>query len=193
MRVFIGRGLAALAALGALGVGTPRPVTAQNAVPSFIEQGKTYVMAIAGSEEEVTVVDISTGGWIKVSVKGTILDEELWINLNHVPIIIEVPPGTTAPTRANAYVAAMKSDLRNLVVSQEMYFADNTTYAQTVSELRDFYTSAGVTITINAASGIGWNGTARHERSRRVCTISLGGGPAAVEGVPSGVPICSER
>ena len=47
-----------------------------------------------------------------------------------------------------AYVAAMKSDLRNLASAEEAYYADHETYVASESDL-DYTASLGVSIHIN--------------------------------------------
>lgn len=74
-------------------------------------------------------------------------------------------PGPFATTRMRAYRAVMSSDLRNLVTTQEAYFADNITYAVSLDALGDYFaTSGGVTVRILAASATGWAGVAEHEQ-----------------------------
>ncbi len=73
-------------------------------------------------------------------------------------------------TNENEYVAAMKSDLLNLMAAEEAHFADMTTYsthkaAVGVSE------SAGVTITIDNAGGKGFSASAAHTVTAKTCTI----------------------
>jgi hypothetical protein len=81
-----------------------------------------------------------------------------------------------------AYEAAMRSDLRNLVNSQEMYLAGHATYSRSLEAL-PFSPSSGVRLEIIAASGTGWRAVARHETGTAECRIGVGTGvlPGDVE------------
>lgn len=59
--------------------------------------------------------------------------------------------------------ASMKSDLRNLATTQEVYFAQHQEYASSLSRLDDFYPSSGVEITIRSGTEDGWSATADHQ------------------------------
>jgi prepilin-type N-terminal cleavage/methylation domain-containing protein len=103
------------------------------------------------------------------------------IELLIVVVIIGILASIAIPkfgaTRSKAYVAAMKSDLRNLVLAEETYFADNVVYTTSLASTV-FTPSAGVTVTIGAASVGGWNATARHQALQgTVCAIFGGSGP----------------
>jgi len=99
----------------------------------------------------------------------------------------------------------MASDLRNLVVAQENYFADNNRYGQTVSttDRRQVYIvpSPGVTLTLTYVTINTWAGRANHEWLRWSCVIAVGQvAPSrvprtAVQGLSpkeEGSPICDE-
>jgi type IV pilus assembly protein PilA len=91
-----------------------------------------------------------------------------------------------ANTKEKAYVAAMKSDLRNLVTAEEAYFTENRSYAQSVAFMGTGYrVNSGVTVQIGGVSATGWRATASHSATAKTCTISLGGGSTS-----EGVPIC---
>jgi DUF2939 family protein len=81
-----------------------------------------------------------------------------------------------------AYEAAMRSDLRNLLNSQEMYLAGHATYSRSLEALT-FSPSSGVRLEIIAASGTGWRAIARHETGTAECRIGVGTGvlPGDVE------------
>jgi hypothetical protein len=88
------------------------------------------------------------------------------------------PPDSAA---AHPYVAAMRSDLRNLVVAQEAYFADNIAYAPSVPAMGGPYVpSQGVTVVILTLSRTGWNGVVIHESAPGyVCGVFIGVDDAA--------------
>jgi hypothetical protein len=87
-------------------------------------------------------------------------------------------------------LAVMKSDLRNLVTSQESYFAGHRAYASKVGDL-DFEVSRGVTITLVAASSTGWSATASHIATRKTCGIFVGDATPPQAGLQEGQPRCN--
>ncbi|MFI5233473.1 MAG: type IV pilin protein, partial [Gemmatimonadales bacterium] len=93
-----------------------------------------------------------------------------------------------ANTKEKAYVASMKSDLRNLVTAQEAYFSDNNSmYAASTTNLGTNYRpSTGITVTISGASGTGWSATATSVSTAKTCNITLGSGST-----DEGDPLCN--
>lgn len=87
-----------------------------------------------------------------------------------------------------AYEAAMRSDLRNLVTAQAVYFADHGTYARALGALTSFTTNGG-SVEIVAASSDGWRAVARHPRAGSECRIAIG--TAVPPGGVAGQPQCS--
>lgn len=63
--------------------------------------------------------------------------------------------------RDKAFVSSMKSDLKNLVTQQEVYYNAHFTFSTSFTDL-EVVTSKGVTVTINAATSGGWAATAVH-------------------------------
>jgi hypothetical protein len=105
-------------------------------------------------------------------------------------------PGCGCTTKDKAYVAAMKSDLRNVVTAQEMYFADSARYTDDLSVLR-FTPSTGVTVRIFAASDSSWFAQSGHRNLHGTCAIYVGAvvpRPLAEVRSPGaeGEPYCSE-
>ena len=81
-----------------------------------------------------------------------------------------------------AHEAEMRSDLRNLVTAQEIYFSGHATYSASLQDLT-YSPSPGVRLEIIAASGTGWRAVARHEAGTVECRIGVGTGvpPGDVE------------
>src|ERR1043166_6403069 len=62
-------------------------------------------------------------------------------------------------TKEKAYVAAMKSDLRNLATAEEAFFYDSAKYTSSFALMGNFLASAGVVLVINEATPAGWSAT----------------------------------
>jgi type IV pilus assembly protein PilA len=112
------------------------------------------------------------------------------IELLIVIVIIGILAAIAIPKFGNvkgrAYVASLKSDLRNLVTAEEAYFAEHVTYTTSLPTTM-FSPTMGVTVTIGAASGAGWNATASHRAlpAGEFCAVFNGTGPAVA---PSTMP-----
>lgn len=114
---------------------------------------------------------------------------ELLIVVVIIGILASIAIPKFANTKEKAYVASMKSDLRNLVSAQESYLADNQTYASALGVL-DFTQSTAVTVTIGTGAASGWGATASHSSTSVTCAIFYGSGatpvaPATKEGEPA--------
>jgi prepilin-type N-terminal cleavage/methylation domain-containing protein len=110
---------------------------------------------------------------------------ELLIVVVIIGILAAIAIPKFANTKEKAYIASMKSDLRNLITAQEAYFSDNSsTYASTTTALGTTYkSSSGVTVTMGTVSNTGWSATAGHTSTTKTCKISVGG-TATNEGEP---------
>ena len=86
---------------------------------------------------------------------------ELLIVVVIIGILAAIAIPKFANTKQQAYLATLKSDLRNLVTAEEAYFADFTTYTTSLATTQ-FDASQGVTYNVSNASGTGWEATATH-------------------------------
>ena len=120
---------------------------------------------------------------------------ELLIVVVIIGILAAIAIPKFANTKEKAYLASMKSDLRNMATVQESYFADFQTYTNgtatnsggTTASLAGFVPSAGVTVVAVNTGGTGWSATTAHSATTRTCAIFLGVaavGPATVEAEP---------
>src|SRR5690348_17832154 len=95
---------------------------------------------------------------------------ELLIVVVIIGILAAIAIPKFANTKAKAYVASMKSDLRNVVTAQEGFFADSVRYADGVNVTNNgtcaanklnFCPTIGNTVVVAApAPGGAWNATA---------------------------------
>ena len=72
---------------------------------------------------------------------------ELLIVVVIIGILAAIAIPKFANTKEKAYIASMKSDLRNLITAQEAYFADQVTYASTTTNLNYSVSAARATKT----------------------------------------------
>ena len=86
---------------------------------------------------------------------------ELLIVVVIIGILAAIAIPKFANTKQKAYVATLKTDLRNLVTAEEAYFSDHTTYTTALATTQ-FDPSQGVTYSVTAATGTGWAATATH-------------------------------
>ena len=113
---------------------------------------------------------------------------ELLIVVVIIGILAAIAIPKFANTKEKAYIAAMKSDLRNLVTAEESYFSDYVTYSTSLGT--NYSTSAGVTVVITSAAGTGWAATASHNATTKTCGIYVGSAAAPVAGANEGEPKC---
>ena len=114
---------------------------------------------------------------------------ELLIVVVIIGILAAIAIPKFANTKEKAYVAAMKSDLRNLVTAEESYFSDYVTYSTALGTA--YSSSAGVTVVIGAATGTGWSASASHNATTKTCGIFVGSATAPVAGANEGEPKCT--
>ena len=112
------------------------------------------------------------------------------IELLIVVVIIGILAAIAIPkfsnTKEKAYIAAMKSDLRNLVTAEESYFADTNVYGQITDLNPQYYnSSAGVTVAATAqTSPASFSATATHSGTAVSCSIAMNEGPVTLQGAP---------
>ena len=111
---------------------------------------------------------------------------ELLLVIVIIGILMAVLIPRWAGSREKAFMASMKSDLRNLATAEEAYFYDNSSYATVMSALVAYNPSTGNTVTINQATAGGWSATASRPGLGRQCFLYVGNvspvGAATVEG-----------
>lgn len=89
--------------------------------------------------------------------------------------------------RKRSSLSSMQSDLRNLVVKQEIYYNDNYSYSLDESTI-GHTSSPGVNLSINSATNTGWGATATHQGYADLeCGVYIGTAPPA-DGAPATMP-----
>jgi prepilin-type N-terminal cleavage/methylation domain-containing protein len=116
---------------------------------------------------------MSPGGCEVKSSRGFTLIE-LLIVVVIVGILASIAIPKFANTKEKAYIASMKSDLRNLATAEEAFLFDSLYYTNNLVALNNFRASSGVTLTINEATGGGWSATSTHNVSTKRCYLYYG-------------------
>ena len=109
---------------------------------------------------------------------------ELLIVIVIIGILAAIAIPKFATTKEKAYLAAMKSDVRNLATAQEAYFSDWIAYTTSVP---NYNTTTGVTGPTIALTTDGWTATVAHNLTAKTCAIFIGStsvSPATKEGEP---------
>ena len=128
---------------------------------------------------------------------------ELLIVVVIIGILAAIAIPKFANTKEKAYIASMKSDLRNLVTAEEAYFADSIKYSTVVSCANPptagtvaYCTSTGNTLgtpTVGTGTQAGWTASITNINTTKSCAIYVGGvTPAAPAQTtdPEGAPVC---
>jgi prepilin-type N-terminal cleavage/methylation domain-containing protein len=100
------------------------------------------------------------------------------IELLIVVVIIGILAAIAIPkfqsTKGKAYLASMKSDLRNVSIAEEGYFYDHRSYTTILDSLA-FAPSPGVTLTLVQGDTTGWSATTANPNAYpHVCAVFYG-------------------
>jgi type IV pilus assembly protein PilA len=103
---------------------------------------------------------------------------ELLIVVVIIGILAAIAIPKFASTKEKAYIAAMKSDLKNFVTAEEAYFADNNTYGTyaNVNGANLFTATTSVTVATGVNNATGFNATATHTGTTKTCGVFVGAG-----------------
>jgi type IV pilus assembly protein PilA len=110
---------------------------------------------------------------------------ELLIVVVIIGILAAIAIPKFANTKEKAYIASMKSDLRNLVTAEEAYFADSVKYTSNLGTL--FTTTSGVSTPTITVTADGFTANVTHTTTTKTCSIYVGStsiNPANKEGEP---------
>jgi type IV pilus assembly protein PilA len=139
---------------------------------------------------------------IRMNRKGFTLIE-LLIVVVIIGILAAIAIPKFANTKEKAYIASMKSDLRNLVTAEEAYFADSIKY-QTATSCTNpapagnvsFCPTQGNTlgaITTGTGTQAGWTGSITNLNTSKSCAIYVGAvtpTAPATSANSEGAPVC---
>jgi len=128
---------------------------------------------------------------------------ELLIVVVIIGILAAIAIPKFANTKEKAYIASMKSDLRNLVTAEEAYFADSIKYTTSISCTNpapagavSYCTTTGNTlgaVTTGTGTQAGWTTNVTNLNTSKSCGIYIGAvtptAPAAAAS-PEGAPVC---
>ena len=89
---------------------------------------------------------------------------ELLIVVVIIGILAAIAIPRFASTKEKAFDAAAKSDLRNAMTAQEVYFAENQTYTAQKADL-SLTESQGVTVDVDSGDATGYTMSAKHASS----------------------------
>jgi type IV pilus assembly protein PilA len=102
---------------------------------------------------------------------------ELLIVVVIIGILAAIAIPKFASTKQKAYMAAMKSDLKNFVTAEESYFADYNTYSTygNVNAAGLFTATTDVTLSSTDGTATGWSATATHAAAAgKTCGVYVG-------------------
>jgi hypothetical protein len=113
-----------------------------------------------------------------------------------VVVFVSVPSACTCGVSGEQ--AILKSDLRNMMTAQELYFADSLRYADRAALLQ-FRATEGVEVMIDTATALGFRAHARFRAPRPggppldsigACTLWVGDSTVAPRAGTEGEPHC---
>ena len=115
---------------------------------------------------------------------------ELLIVVVIVGILASIAIPKFANTKDKAYIASMKSDLRNLATAEEAFFYDSAKYTTNLALLNNFQFTSGVVPTLNAVAG-GWSARVTSPLvPGHACALFSGAAPAVAPATVEGRITC---
>lgn len=117
------------------------------------------------------------------------------VELLIVVVIIGILAAMAIPrfqsTKGKAYLASVKSDLKNLSTAEESFFYEHRTYSTNIDSL-NAVSSHGVILTIVTATANGWAATAYHPMSwPHTCALFYGSVAAVAPATQEGEIACN--
>ncbi|HSC32944.1 MAG TPA: prepilin-type N-terminal cleavage/methylation domain-containing protein [Gemmatimonadaceae bacterium] len=115
---------------------------------------------------------------------------ELLIVVVIIGILAAIAIPKFASTKEKAYIASMKSDLKNLATSEEAYYSDKNTYS-TDTTLLNFNTSTGNVLNILTGTNTGWSASITNARVSSITGCKIGSGTDTTGIGVDGVVVCN--
>ncbi len=117
---------------------------------------------------------------------------ELLIVVVIIGILAAIAIPKFANTKEKAYIASMKSDLRNLITAEEAYFADSIKYSATTNCVPTagsviYCPTTGNSLASLALTTDGWTANMANVNTTKTCSVYIGStalAPANKEGEP---------
>lgn len=107
-----------------------------------------------------------------------------------IGILVAVAIPKFSETRGRAYASSLKSDLKNLVTQQELYFYTSRIYSGSLVTV-GMAASPGVVIVITEATANGWSATTTHPSADPlVCAVYYGNAAPVAPAANSGAIEC---
>ena len=118
---------------------------------------------------------------------------ELLIVVVIIGILSAIAIPKFASTKERAFLATMKSDLRNLVTAQEAYLGDNMVYyaGAIPNAAIPYRPSTGTTVTVVSVVGGGWSASATYTGTAKTCAIFYGNIATLAPATTNGEPKCA--
>ena len=114
---------------------------------------------------------------------------ELLITVVIIGLIAAIALPQVSSAKNRAYVAAMKSDLRNLSTYEESHFYDKAVYSSDLVAL-GFNSTTMVSLTVVEATGSGWAATTSHSLSGVQCGLYVGTAAPVGATTQEGLIVC---
>ena len=115
---------------------------------------------------------------------------ELLIVVVIIGILAAIAIPKFASTKEKAYIASMKSDLKNLATSEEAYYSDKNTYSTDTTAL-NFNTSTGNVLNIRTGTNTGWSASITNARVSSITGCKIGSGTDTTGIGVDGVVVCN--
>jgi type IV pilus assembly protein PilA len=116
---------------------------------------------------------------------------ELLIVVVIIGILAAIAIPKFANTKSKAYIAAMKSDLRNLITAEESYFVDSAKYATDTTKGMKFRPSTGVAMPKITTFAGAWLATNTHSQLASFsCGIGVNTTNPVIASASDGEPTC---
>lgn len=97
-------------------------------------------------------------------------------------------------SKERAMVAAMKTDLRNLISAEEAFYSNGQVYygGAVPNAAMPFDPSQGITVTLSSVTATGWAAEATHMSTSKTCAIFVGDATPVAPATDDGRVACTQ-